>query len=166
MWLENDMSLTYEGLCGLTLTDDPNWNIIYPCISLVAAFAFGIIGAFTFYYFHKHMPNTEGFQRKKFNDSRIIGLYVVGFSTYLALLGVFNLIDDINCFEQTPLVSLTIFATISNALKIFEFFFLIFLIIKSDHFRYRLKKMLRGLFQSGDRQKTRSELNSHDVEFL
>ena len=117
MWLENFISIDYDGLCGLTVTDNATEDIVYPCLSLVLALFFGIVGSFTYYYFHKHMPNTEGFQRKKFNDSKIIGMYVVGFSSYLALLGCFSLASGINCYQESPLASVTVVSTISNILK-------------------------------------------------
>lgn len=118
MWIEDFISVDYDGLCGLTVTDQPTEDIIYPSLSLLEAIVFGIMGSFTYYYFHKHMPNAEGFQRKKFNDSKIIGMYAVGFSIYLALKGSFSLVSAINCYQKSPYIGLTVLSTISNILRI------------------------------------------------
>ena len=61
------MGLNYDGLCGLSLARKPDWNIALPVVVLVLALSFSILGGFTYFYFHKHIPKTDGFQRRKFN---------------------------------------------------------------------------------------------------
>ena len=97
LWLEDFLGLNSTGLCGISLARKSRWNIVLPSTILAIALLFSLLGSFTYFYFHKHMPNTAGFQRKKFNESKIIGLYVVGFSLYITLIGVFGLITSINC---------------------------------------------------------------------
>ena len=136
-----------------------------PVFILIVAIIFSFIGGFTYFYFRKHMPNSESFQRRKYNESQIIGMYVVGFSLYTTLIGVLTLIIDINCLNSSPLPGITIFVTIMNGLKLAEFVFLLYLIIKNNYFRYKLKRFLRGIFQQ-QRTKTMSDLSSHKVEFM
>ena len=85
---------------------------------LAFAILFSILGIFTYFYFQKHMPSAEGFQRRKYNDSKIIGMYVFGFSLYNSLLGIFGIITSINCESSNPLPSLTVFSTIVNVMDL------------------------------------------------
>ena len=118
LWLDDFIGLNYDGLCGMSLTRRPRLNIALPSLSLGFALFFTILGIFTYFYFRKHLPKSESFQRRKYNESKIIGMYVVGFSVYLILIAIFALIININCENESPQPGVTVFATISNCLKI------------------------------------------------
>ena len=97
VWLDDFIGLSYNGLCGITLTRKPRLNIALPSLSLVFAVFFTILGIFTYFYFQKHIPKSEGFQRRKYSESKIIGMYVVVFSLVLILTTAFSLVTNINC---------------------------------------------------------------------
>lgn len=56
-------------------------------------------------------------------------------------------------------------ATIVNGLKLFEYCYFIYLIIKNHYFRQKLKKMLRGIFQK-QTNKSDSNLQKYEIDFL
>lgn len=61
------MGLNFDGICGIALSRKSDWSIIFPSLILVLGLVFAILGGFTYYYFHKHIPKAEGFQKKKYN---------------------------------------------------------------------------------------------------
>ncbi len=64
-FLINMMGLNFYGLCALTDVRNGNDNIGMPIFELVASFAFGMLGVYTYCYFRKHMPASENFRRRK-----------------------------------------------------------------------------------------------------
>lgn len=100
-FLMDMMGLNFYGLCSLTNVRITNNTIGLPIFQLVASFVFVILGIYTYLYFRKHMPEGENFKRRKQQQSRIILMYVVGFSIFLVLESTISLLLELNCSKYT-----------------------------------------------------------------
>lgn len=74
------MGLNFYGLCGMTATRKMPYSPTMPSIEIICSLIFAILGAFTYVYFKKHMPGGGNFRKKKLEESKIIFMYVLGFS--------------------------------------------------------------------------------------
>ena len=92
LFFEDFMGLNFYGLCSLTPTRKTTFNLILPGTEIGGSILFGVVGIFTYSYFKKHMPGGEAFRRKKIKESRIILMYVTGFSIYLILTSTMSLL--------------------------------------------------------------------------
>lgn len=127
------------------------------------ALIFCIIGLFTRSYFNKHMPGGESFRRKKLKESRIIFLYVTGFSIFLFLMGLIELLVNINCIQKSPLSGITVLVTIANISRLMEFVFLLVLVLMQDNFRRKFKRMLKNIFESQSSKSNSMQVEDADI---
>lgn len=65
-WNYDLLGLNIFGLCGITFIRNPAVAISIPAISLMIVIVFLGLGLFTLNYFRRHMPNTIGLRRKKY----------------------------------------------------------------------------------------------------
>lgn len=147
-YFEDFMGLNFYGLCGLTATRRLSWNLTLPIMEIICSLIFMVLGIFTFVYFRKHMPGGERFKRRKVEESKIIFMYVTGFSIFDIIMSTMSLLLDLNCTRPQPIPELNLLVTITNVIRLVEFGFLIFLIMFNEKFRKKFKHTLKGICQN------------------
>jgi len=117
-----------------------------PIAFLISIVVFAGLGLFTINYFKKHMPNTIGLRKKKYQESRILLYYVIGYTFYLsAYLGIETL-ELINCRSSNPQPSILPFVTVFNILRLSQFIYIFLIIFQNYAFRQQLKKFCKKFF--------------------
>lgn len=82
MWYEGILGLNIFGTCGLTFIRFPDISIGVPIAIICIIVIFLLAGIIAIQYFKKHMPNSIGLRKKKRYETRILFIYVVGYSAF------------------------------------------------------------------------------------
>jgi heme/copper-type cytochrome/quinol oxidase subunit 2 len=98
---------------------------------LVLVVVFLLVGLFSIRYFRRHMPNTVGLRSKKYKESRLLTIYIVGYSIFLIVLLVINILELHNCRQSNPQSFLEIFITVLNLVRLSQFIFFFVIVFKN-----------------------------------
>lgn len=96
------LGLSIFGLCSVTFIRRPDISYVLPAAMLAVILLFMFTGLFTLRYFKKHMPNTIGLRRKKYKENKILSYYIIGFSVYLSMVLIINVVELFNCRQPNP----------------------------------------------------------------
>lgn len=117
------------------------------------------------------MPNTVGLRSKKYKESRLLTVYIVGYSIFLIILLVINIVELLNCHKSNPQSFLEIFITVLNLVRLSQFVFFFVIVFKNESFRRSFKKFWKSKFITKDQMVDISKASSFfksgeaDVDF-
>lgn len=129
------------------------------------------VGLFSIRYFRRHMPNTVGLRSKKYKESRILNFYIFGYSIFLIIQLVINIVELLNCRQPDPRSFLEVFVTVLNLVRLSQFIFFFVIVFKNDSFRRSFKKFWKSKFMTKDQSAASNKASSFfqsgedDVDF-
>lgn len=89
------------------------------------------VGLFSIRYFRRHMPNTIGLRNKKYKESKILTIYIVGYSIFLIILLVINIVELLSCHQSNSPSFMQVFITVLNLVKLSQFVFFFVVVFKN-----------------------------------
>lgn len=125
------LGLNIYGLCSVSFIRSPGISLVPIACMLVIVLVFMFVGLFSIRYFRRHMPNTVGLRSKKYKESRLLTIYIVGYSIFLIVLLVINILELHNCRQPNPQSFLEVFITVLNLVRLSQFIYFFVIVFKN-----------------------------------
>lgn len=96
-WNFNLLGLNIFGLCSFSFIRMPNLSFALLLTMTAIIVVFLLVGVFTIKYFKRHMPNTIGLRKNKYNKNKVLIYYIIGFTVFLIVNFAINIVELFSC---------------------------------------------------------------------
>ena len=149
LWWGRLIGLNIFGLCEMTFIREPALSLVPLIVLCVLTAVFLVVGVFTVNYFRKHMPDTVGLRYKKYQESKLLMYYLVGYGLLQTVSLAINIAELVNCESSNPSASFLPLVTVYNILRIVRFLYIFFILFNNLQFRRVFKKYIKRVFSKG-----------------